>query len=65
MSSATSAKRNGSPTTASDGTIALKLTAGPATRSNAGCFSSQNSYAANASTDERSSTSFSTLVCSR
>ncbi len=44
MSSATSASRNGSPATASDGRIAFQLAAGPGTRSNAGCSgSSQNS----------------------
>ena len=37
MSSATIARRNGSPTTASDGQIAFQLAAGPGTRSNAGC----------------------------
>ena len=66
LSSATTARRNGSPTSASDGRIAFQLAAGPGTRSKAGCTgSSQNSYVANASTEVFSSTFASTLVCKR
>ena len=44
MSSATIARRNGSPTTASDGQIAFQVAAGPGTSAKAGCSgSSQNS----------------------